>query len=208
MPSPVEIAVDTYIRASSERDPAVRAAMLEACFAEDGRMVTRSREIRGRAGLAAALTGFLADPQLLRIRVTSAIDARGTTFRYRAVAERRDGTSVESFDAGEIDGTGRISLLLTFAGPLGGLNDVEGSMTTAERLRREGRQEGKRDALALLFRERFGPLPASVRATIDNAEDAELDVWFRRSLSAASLEDVLEPPAAAPPNVKALCSKA
>jgi hypothetical protein len=65
------------------------------------------------------LASFLADPRLLRIRVTSAIDARGTTFRYRAVAEFRDGTSAESFDAGEIDGTGRISLILTFAGPLG-----------------------------------------------------------------------------------------
>jgi hypothetical protein len=125
MPSPVEIAVDTYIRASSERDPAVRATMLEACFAEDGRMVTRSREIRGRARLADELARFLADPGFLRIRMASAIDARGTTFRYRAVAERRDGTSVESFDAGEIDGTGRISLILTFAGPLGELDEAE-----------------------------------------------------------------------------------
>ncbi len=118
MPSAVEIAVDTYIRAVSERDPAVRATLLEACFAADCRMVTRSREIRGRAALAAELTALLADPQLLRVRVISAIDARGTTFRYRAVAERRDGTSPESFDAGEIDAAGQISLLLSFAGPL------------------------------------------------------------------------------------------
>lgn len=61
---------------------------------------------------------FLADPRLSRIRVTSAIDARGTTFRYRAVAEFRDGTSLESFDAGESDADGRIALILTFAGPL------------------------------------------------------------------------------------------
>jgi hypothetical protein len=123
MPSPVEIAVDTYIRASAERDPAVRATMLEACFAEDGRMVTRSREIRGRAQLADELARFHADPRLLRIRVTSAVDARGTTFRYRAVAEFRDGTAVEAFDAGEIDATGRISLILTFAGPLGEVDE-------------------------------------------------------------------------------------
>jgi hypothetical protein len=119
MPSPVEIAVDTYIRAWSERDPAVRATMLEACFAENGRMVTRSREIRGRDGLAEEMVRFLADPRLARIRVTSAIDARGTTFRFHGVAEFRDGTTFESFDAGEIDATGRISLILTFAGPLG-----------------------------------------------------------------------------------------
>jgi hypothetical protein len=119
MPSPVEMAVDTYIKAWSERDPAVRATMIEACFAADGRIVMRGREIRGRAALADAMVNFLADPQLLRIRVSSAIDARGTTFRFRVVTERRDGTSAESFDAGEIDATGRISLLLTFAGPLG-----------------------------------------------------------------------------------------
>jgi hypothetical protein len=97
--------------------------MLEACFAEDGRMVTRSREIRGRAGLAEEMARFLADPRLLRIRVTSAIDARGTTFRFRGIAEFRDGTTIEAFDAGEVDATGRISLLLTFAGPLGELDE-------------------------------------------------------------------------------------
>ena len=118
MASAVEIAVDTYVRMWSERDPAVRATMLEACFATDGRMVTRSREICGRTAFADLMTNVLADPQLLHIRVISAIDAKGTTFRFRAVVERRDGTILESFDAGLIDAAGRISLLLTFAGPL------------------------------------------------------------------------------------------
>ncbi len=123
MSSPVQTAVETYIRAWSEPDPSVRAAMVQACFAEDGRMVTRSREIRGHAGLTDEMTRLLADPRLLRIRVTSAIDARGTTFRFRGVAEHRDGATFESFDAGEIDASGRISLLLTFAGPLGELDE-------------------------------------------------------------------------------------
>jgi hypothetical protein len=119
MPSPVEKAVDTFIRAFSEPDPAVRATMMEECFAVDGRFVTRSRAICGRAALLAEMDRLLADPELLRIRVVSAVDARGTTFRYRAVADRRDGTSPESFDAGEINADGQISVLLTFAGPLG-----------------------------------------------------------------------------------------
>jgi hypothetical protein len=118
MPSAVEVAVDTYIRMWTEPDPALRAAMLQACFAEEGRMVTRSREIRGRAAFAELMEGFLADPQLLRIRVISAVDAEGITFRFRSVLERRDGRILESFDAGQIDAEGRISLLLTFAGPL------------------------------------------------------------------------------------------
>ena len=124
MPSAVEQAVETYIRAWSEPDPAVREKMIEACFAADGRLVTRSGEIRGRAALAAMMTRILADPQLLRIRLISAIDASGTTFRFRGVVERRDGTSPESFDAGEVDASGRISLLLTFAGPLGEAADM------------------------------------------------------------------------------------
>ena len=123
MPSEVEVAVDTYTRACCEPDAVTRAQLLEACFAADGRMVTANREIRGREALAEMLTRFYANARPVRIRVTSAIDARGTIFRYRAVADLPDGTSPETFDAGEIDATGRISLILTFAGPLG---DVEG----------------------------------------------------------------------------------
>jgi hypothetical protein len=123
MPSSVEIAVETYVRAVGERDPALRAKLIEACFAEDGRVVTRSSVIRGRAGVDAMITRFLADPQMLGFRMASVIDAVGTTFRYRSIVERRDGTSVEFFDAGEIDADGRIATLLVFAGPLA---DVSG----------------------------------------------------------------------------------
>lgn len=118
MATAVETAVQTYIRVWSEPDPSVRVAMLEACFAADGRIVVPGREIRGRAALAEAIGSLLADPEHLRIRVISVVDARATTFRFRALAERRDGSSRESFDAGEIDGSGRISLILTFGGPL------------------------------------------------------------------------------------------
>ncbi|HWA72989.1 MAG TPA: nuclear transport factor 2 family protein [Polyangiaceae bacterium] len=118
MSSAVEKAVTTYIRACCERDAATRAALLEACFADDGRMVTRGRELRGRAAIAEMLTRAYADPELLRIRVVSAVDARGTTFRFRAVSDFRNGTSPETFDAGEIDANGKISLILSFPGPL------------------------------------------------------------------------------------------
>lgn len=125
MREPVEIAVQTYIRAASEPDPALRAQLLELCFAQEGRFVTRSREIRGRAGVAAMLTRVHADPQLLRVRLLSVVDATGTIFRFRSLVENRDGTSNEFFDAGEIDADGRISLLLTFAGPLAEAGDEE-----------------------------------------------------------------------------------
>jgi|SRR6187401_2835589 len=118
MPEPVEIAVQTYIRAASERDSALRAQLLESCFAELGRFVTRSRVIHGRAGVAAMLERVHADPRLLRIRLLSGVDAAGTIFRFRSLVENRDGTADEFFDAGEIDADGKISLLLTFPGPL------------------------------------------------------------------------------------------
>jgi hypothetical protein len=107
-----------YIRAATERDPEARTALLEACFAADGRVVSRSREIRGRAAVADEIAKLQADPQLLRVRVVSAVDAGKTSFRFRSVVERRDGKNLDFFDAGEVDATGRISLVLTFAGPL------------------------------------------------------------------------------------------
>jgi len=117
MANAVEKAVDCYVRAFSERDPATRAKLIEACFAVDGRIVTRSRTIRGREGLEQEIAAFQADPQWKQIRL-GAVDAAGTTFRFHGFADRHDGTSAHAFDAGEIDADGRISLILTFPGPL------------------------------------------------------------------------------------------
>lgn len=118
MPTPVEVAVDTYIRASGEHDAAARAKLLEACFAEHGRLVTRSRVLHGRAEVDAMIGRFLADPQTVGVRMASAVDAVGSTFRFRSIVELRDGKTVEFFDAGEIDADGKIATLLVFAGPL------------------------------------------------------------------------------------------
>jgi hypothetical protein len=113
------MAVDTYVQVWNEPDPALRATMIEACFAAAGRIVTRSRDIVGRPALAEMVTRVRADPQFSRVRLSSAIDAVRSTFRFSGVTEHKDGsTSIESFDAGEIDASGRIAILLTFAGPL------------------------------------------------------------------------------------------
>lgn len=118
MESPVEKTVRQYIAAWMQPDPEARAKLLEACFAENGRFVTRGRELHGRAALAEEMARLRADPDLLRIRVTSVIDAGATTFRFRAVVDRRDGSSPENLETGEVDASGKISLLLTFTGPL------------------------------------------------------------------------------------------
>jgi SnoaL-like domain len=119
MSNPTEVAARTYAAAWTEPDPAARSRMLEACFAVDGRIAARGDGIRGRAALAAAIDAFFADPRRLTTRITSAIDVQGRLFRFRAVLENPDGTPVvEVHDAGEVDGDGRIALLLTFVGPL------------------------------------------------------------------------------------------
>ena len=118
MPTAIEMAVETYIKVWGERDPARRATLIEACFAPDGRIVTRGRDIVGRAAFADAVAELQARAPFDRIRLTSAIDAARTTFRFSGVVDYQDGTSAENFDAGEVDATGRITTLLTFAGPL------------------------------------------------------------------------------------------
>ena len=116
MTSAIERAVEAYVRAWNERDPAARAKWIEQCFAPAGRVVTRSRTIRGRDGLEREIASLLADPQWKEVRL-GALDAAGTTFRLHGFADRHDGTSAHAFDAGEIDSDGRIALILTFAGP-------------------------------------------------------------------------------------------
>jgi len=119
MPTPTEIAVRTYVATWQEPDRGVRARMIEACFAEDGRIVSRGAELRGRAALAAAMDEFFADPRGLSARIVSAIDAKGSTFRFRALTVHGDGSTLaEVFDAGLVDADGRIALILTFAGLL------------------------------------------------------------------------------------------
>ena len=93
-----------------------------------------------------------------------------------------------------------------------GREAAEEIMTTAEMLRREGRDQGrqegrregevlgKRGALLLQLRQRFGRIPAAAAARIEKAGPAELDLWFGRVLAASSLDDVLGAKVAVPHN--------
>jgi hypothetical protein len=118
--TPVQRAVALYIRSACERDAAARVALIDQCFAEDGRLVSRSGEVRGRAALLAMLTRFHADPLWKAVRVTSAIDCGNTTFRFESAFDRTDGTSQTFCDAGEVDADGRIVVIFTFDGRLAG----------------------------------------------------------------------------------------
>jgi SnoaL-like domain len=117
MPSPAEIAAQTYVAAWQEPNAANRARLIDRCFAAEGRIVSPGSVMSGRAALAAAIDDFFADPRGLSARLVSAIDAQGPIFRFRSVVEDRDGRIVfDGFDAAEVDVDGRITVLLTFGG--------------------------------------------------------------------------------------------
>ena len=67
-------------------------------------------------------------------------------------------------------------------------------MTTAERLRLEGRTEGRmesrRELLLRVIQTRFGSPPDDMRSKIHAADLTQLEVWFDRALTAADLQAV------------------
>ena len=56
----------------------------------------------------------------------------------------------------------------------------------------EGRAEGRRTNLLLLLTKRFGSLPEGVVARVRVADEADLDRWLDRILTAPTLAEVLE----------------
>ena len=70
--------------------------------------------------------------------------------------------------------------------------------TIAETWKQEGRQEGRQEGLqehaclvlGKLLRQRFGPLSGEIERRIKAADQATLDDWFDRALTAKSLEGV------------------
>jgi len=121
--STAELAARSYIAAWLEPERDRRAALLEACFAVDGRISVFGKPLRGRAELAATIDAFQIDPRKLAAAMTSPIEAGATSFRFRARFTFPDGRlHVEVVDVGEIDSDGRIAVIYTFAEPLG---DVE-----------------------------------------------------------------------------------
>lgn len=114
-----EQAARNYAEVWREDDRDERAALLESCFAAEGRLVGRSRTLRGRVAVAAMIESALSDPRGFSARRTSAIEAAGAAFRFRSVVDFGDGSaSIEGEDAGEIDADGRIAVLYAFTGPL------------------------------------------------------------------------------------------
>jgi hypothetical protein len=73
-----------------------------------------------------------------------------------------------------------------------GVEYAEDIMTAGEQLIERGRKAGQEQSLVKLLCSRFGALPETVAARIRAANSAQLDAWFDRALTAATLHDVLD----------------
>jgi hypothetical protein len=76
-------------------------------------------------------------------------------------------------------------------------DDVLLDLPYFQRLRAQGREEGRRqEAADILLRQlqgRFGPLPEAVRSRVEAADRTTLEQWSDRVVSAPTLEAVLGP---------------
>lgn len=63
-------------------------------------------------------------------------------------------------------------------------------MTTAEKLRAEGREEGHNALLAEVLRRRFGPLPPAVADRIERASPTERERWLDRIFVAGRVDEI------------------
>lgn len=117
--TPAEKAARTYIAMWNEPDADRRRALMEQCWAERGRLVTRISVLDGREALWKSMGGFHTDPRGLRAKLTTVIDAGETVFRFAGIVAAPDGASLgEAYDVGEIGADGKIVVLYTFSGPL------------------------------------------------------------------------------------------
>ena len=117
MPSPVETALDAYMAAWAERDIDARAKLVDACWSDDSRLVSKRSEIKGKAALEKAMGPLFANPQITGFRLL-AREVGKTTFRIRTALDFVGGKSVEFYDCGEVGPDGKIRVIFTFDGVL------------------------------------------------------------------------------------------
>jgi hypothetical protein len=168
--------------------PCFELLMDDLAVQSDEALRTRRRMTPGgRLGILSLKHGR--DPIAVRIRVLSpdgkAVDAGDvlpSILRYILETSRTEPAKVRALLVRQL-----------------GRKQAEAVMTTAEMLRREGEArgearsvaKGKREALLLLLRQRFGRVPAAAVARIDKADAALLDAWLGGVLTAESLDGVL-----------------
>lgn len=111
----IERAVLGYVAAWNEDNPDKLAELLQACWAEDGMVVSNYETIVGRRALYERILGFRRENPGTRGYLTSSIEHHHDIFRFTVVAVKPDGRCFSpALDVGELDPSGRIERIVTF----------------------------------------------------------------------------------------------
>ncbi|HTQ12885.1 MAG TPA: nuclear transport factor 2 family protein [Rhizomicrobium sp.] len=111
-------AVESYIAAWNENDPARIGALLEDCMAADCELASGQHAVSGRDALVAFVTAFRKARPGDRAVLTSAVETVGARFRFTGCGVDAEGRLYgEVMDVGELDAAGRIKWLTTFETP-------------------------------------------------------------------------------------------
>ncbi len=115
----LEATIATYAAAWGEPDVDTRRKMLLRVWADKGTYADPTVQLTGREALVQHITGFLSGLPGARIVPTSRVDAHHGSIRFSWRILSESGTALsEGMDYGEIDGTGRITRIVGFFGPL------------------------------------------------------------------------------------------
>ncbi len=116
MTRPIEAAVLAYVAAWNEDDPNQRRKLLESCWATSGTFTTGQRQLVGRDALLAAIADFRRRCPGDRAVLIGEVREQQGYFRVSGCVERPDGTTYGAVtDFGEVDSSGRIVSIVTFA---------------------------------------------------------------------------------------------
>jgi hypothetical protein len=119
MPTPQETVLYAYMAAWAERDLDARTKLIDTCWTDESRLVSKRTEIKGKAALEKAISPLFANTQITGFRLI-AHEIGKTTFRIRTALQLAGGKEVEFYDCGELGPDGKIRVIFTFEGPLGG----------------------------------------------------------------------------------------
>ncbi len=108
--------VDRYLACWNETDPATRRALVADVFADDVHYVDPLAEVRGRAGIEAAVAGVQQQFPGFVFRAVGTPDAhhRQARFQWSLGPEGAAEPPVVGFDVVTLDADGRISTVLGF----------------------------------------------------------------------------------------------
>jgi|GEM_PF-1611234 hypothetical protein len=110
--------VDAFVAAWNTPDENARWRLLEQCWADDGTLLNRSREDKGRVEVASAITSILASwPSGSHVTINPVQEHHGWLC-YSFQIFRADGsTYAEGIHVAERDQDGRIRKLINFSLP-------------------------------------------------------------------------------------------